>query len=244
VRSAVTYVEVLTVVAIVLLLLAMLIPGLGSAREQVRRVLCRNNLREWGRACWCYRNDYHDFIPLEGTYLVTAEYPEPLKKPYSWFNVLPPYLGAPPYAEVEGANKKIKDYPALHVWICPSKNLSKLYKSGPGKNQFHYAMNQGLDGVGVPQDTLKPVKAERFAANPYTVFMFDVYSNQPGGTQKDVATSFHRNRANVLYLDGAVDEFKAEDFVVDGDYDRAERIWNHPRLNWGYLPDGDATSGE
>jgi prepilin-type processing-associated H-X9-DG protein len=235
----------MTVVAVLLLLLAMLFPGLRSAREQVRRMLCSNNLREWGRACWCYRNEFNDFIPLEGTYLQ-------IENRYSWFNNLPPYLGAPSYSEVEKINGKIKEFPALHVWICPSKNLDPLYKSETGKNQFHYAMNQVLDGMdseltpGSPDIPRKPIKAEPFADRPNTVFMFDNYKSQPGGKQEHVAkaTRYHFRGANVLYLDGAVDGFKAEDFVVGGDYDRPVRIWTHPRLYWGYIPPQETSAGQ
>jgi len=132
--------EVLVVCAVILFLLALLFPGLSATRERLRRLICANNLRQWGAALQYYRDDHNDYLPTEGSYL-------DLDKPYAWFNVLPPYLGAPAYRDVDGVGDAIKEFPALHIWICPSKNLTNAYKSGSGKNQFHYGMSQVLDGM-------------------------------------------------------------------------------------------------
>ena len=234
-KPAVSLVEVLLVIAIVVFMLAMLVPGLNSTRERARRLVCANNLRQWGSALQFYRDENDDYLPTEGTYLRPD-------KPYTWFNVLPPYLGAPSYRNVKSVGEAIKEFPALHVWICPSKNLSRLYKSGSGKNQFHYGMNQVLDGMNsvltpdFPDRGEEPIRATPFAKSPYTVFMFDIYRNDSRGKQKDVATKFHKNYANVLYLNGAVANFQAKDFVTDGDYRHGDPIWKHPQLYWGYLP--------
>ncbi len=232
---AVSMMEVLTVISILVFLLALLVPGLSAAREQARRILCKNNLRQWGAATQYYRDDNGDYLPTEGTYLVPD-------KPYTWFNVLPPYLHAPPYREVEGVGKQIKEFPELHMWICPSKNLSRLYKSESGKNQFHYGMNMVLDGMNssktpdFPDQGDEPISARPFLKKPHTVFMFDIYPSVSCGQPGDVATLFHRGIGNVLFLTGAVDSFRSEDFVVDGDFRRGIPIWTHPELFWGYTP--------
>ncbi len=232
---AVSLVEVLVVCAIVLFMLALLVPSLTAAKERARTVQCANNLRQWGFASRYYRDDHADYLPTEGTYLAPD-------KPYTWFNVLPPYLSAPPYRDVEGVGDFIKEYPELHVWICPSKNLSRLHKSASGKNQFHYGMNEVLDGMNsrwtpdFPDLGENPIRATPFRNPARTVLMFDIYRNDSRGHQDDVATSFHHNFANVLFLDGAVAGFQAIDFMTDGDYRRGDPIWMHPDLYWGYTP--------
>ena len=55
-RVGFTLIETLVLVGIVLLLLALLAPGLQLAREQSRQARCRNNLRQIGVAL----NNYHD----------------------------------------------------------------------------------------------------------------------------------------------------------------------------------------
>ncbi|MCH7993681.1 MAG: DUF1559 domain-containing protein, partial [Planctomycetes bacterium] len=54
---AVSYVEVLIVIAIIILLMAMLFPSLQAAREKARRIICANNLRQWGNANHFYQEE-------------------------------------------------------------------------------------------------------------------------------------------------------------------------------------------
>jgi type II secretory pathway pseudopilin PulG len=242
-RRGISLLEVLVVFSIVLFLAAMMLPSMARVRVSAWRVQCKNNLHHWGVALQMYRDDSLDYLPTEGTY-------RKLDKPYVWYNVLPPYLDAPSYSEVRRVDGKIEDYPALHIWICPAKNQTYLRKSSSGKNQFHYAMNMVLDGMSssrmpdFPDEGFLPIHASRFVRKPHTVVLFDVYGNSPNGKQSDVATSFHEDRGHVLYLSGAVDGFRAKDFVVDGDYSRRELIWDHPNLYWGYTPPAISAADE
>ncbi|MCO6437955.1 MAG: type II secretion system protein [Phycisphaerae bacterium] len=234
---AFTLIELLVVIGIVFLLLAVLLPSLNFARARLRELMCANNLRQWGTATTYYREEFDDYLPGEGTYLR-------LDDKTSWFNVLPPYLGAPRYADVERNGELIEEYPDLHVWICPAKNAnSPYYKSWSGKNQFHYGMNMVLDGM---ESTLTPdfpdrgpehpIWARDYAREPNTVFMFDIYDNQMAGKQENVGHDYHGTLANVLFLDTGVSSFHGPDFVEKGDFDNPRPIWNHPQLYWGYRP--------
>ncbi len=251
--SAVSLVEVLVVISIVVLLLAMLLPGFSFARQKLRRVVCANNLRQWGAALQYYRDDFDDHLPTEGTYVGGG-----INKPGTWFNALPPYLGLPPYRDFEGVGDAIEELPGIHVWICPSKNMTTAYKSFSGKNQFHYGMNQVLDGLGKEPDGSKdtpgfpdlPAESLRgsiFTKRPTTVFLFDIAPNSPAGTPRSVATKyqsfrgrpigrFHGDFANLLTLGGGVVGATTDDLVADRDFKKGRIIWNHPQLYWGYPP--------
>ena len=257
IRSAVSLVELLVVCAIILFLLALLVPGLGHAKEQARRVQCANNLRQLGIALQCYRDEHDDYIPMEGTLLSGG-----INKPGTWFNELPPYLDAPAYRDVEGVNKSIREFKNGNLWVCPSKDLTDAYKSVSGKNQFHYGMNQVLDGMGKwpegSKDTpgfpdpekAKPLPGKLFAKKPNTVFLFDIAPNSPAGSPRDVATEFwrnfdggrggkfHGNFANLLCLNGSVIGVTADDLYSPRDNRHGKIIWNHPYLYWGYPPPG------
>ena len=201
-----------------------------------------------------YRHDNEDFLPQEGTYWKW-------NARGVWYNELPPYLDMPAYMDIEGANEQIKEAPKLSTWICPSKNLTRAYKSGTGKNQFDYAMNQVLDGLGkepdgsadmpgFPDQKSAHTPAHLYDREPYTVFMFDIEENSMAGTPRKVANMYQRNYkgkrvgkfhgdfANVLYISGGVGHCVVDDLVTDRDFEHGEVVWNAQHLYWGYPPRG------
>jgi len=60
---AFTLIEMLTVVAIISLLISILMPSLGRARDQAKGVHCLARLKEFGNALAAYENVYQDILP-------------------------------------------------------------------------------------------------------------------------------------------------------------------------------------
>ena len=58
-----TLIELLVVVAIIALLVSILLPSLGKAREQAKKSFCANNLGQFGRATHIYVGEYKYFPP-------------------------------------------------------------------------------------------------------------------------------------------------------------------------------------
>jgi prepilin-type N-terminal cleavage/methylation domain-containing protein len=71
VRRAFTLIELLVVVAIIGLLIAILLPSLGKAREQTRRTVCGTNLKGQGLSFAIYSQQFNDRLP---TFTNTAGY--------------------------------------------------------------------------------------------------------------------------------------------------------------------------
>jgi prepilin-type N-terminal cleavage/methylation domain-containing protein len=59
-----TLVELLVVIGIIALLISILLPALGRAREAAQRTACLSNIRQLGIAMQQYANDNKDFIPI------------------------------------------------------------------------------------------------------------------------------------------------------------------------------------
>jgi prepilin-type N-terminal cleavage/methylation domain-containing protein/prepilin-type processing-associated H-X9-DG protein len=64
--SGFTLIELLTVIAIIGILAAILIPVVGSVREAAKRAACVSNLRQVGFACHIYAAENEDRLPLSG----------------------------------------------------------------------------------------------------------------------------------------------------------------------------------
>jgi prepilin-type N-terminal cleavage/methylation domain-containing protein/prepilin-type processing-associated H-X9-DG protein len=63
-RKGFTLIELLVVVAVIALLMGILLPALGAAREQGRRAVCAQNERNTGIGLHMYANDYNGRLPL------------------------------------------------------------------------------------------------------------------------------------------------------------------------------------
>ena len=68
-----TLIELLVVVTIIGILVALLMPALGSFRERANRVTCANNLRQCAVALFSYAGDNNGMLPQGGAY---SDYPD------------------------------------------------------------------------------------------------------------------------------------------------------------------------
>ena len=80
-KTGFTLVELLVVISIIALLVSILMPALGKAREQAKKVVCQTNLKQQTLACTMYMHEYNDFFPT--TYVYPGS-PDSLNVAYAW----------------------------------------------------------------------------------------------------------------------------------------------------------------
>lgn len=136
---AFTLIELLVVIAVIALLIALILPAIGKARESGRQVACLSNQRQIGTALVGYANTYREFTPREAG---TSENGRPPEVPafrgaaynLAWAFTLRPFLDQ--RAESSTADAGLADqYRDAPYYRDPSRK--------PDPHNIHY-VNNGL----------------------------------------------------------------------------------------------------
>ena len=188
--------ELLTVMSIIAVLAALLLPALAGAKEKGRATQCAGNLRQWGLAYSMYGDDNNDYLPRRGQGVqLLAE----LDRPTDWFNALPVYFSLPSFTQMVTNNAT----PAAHtqsIFICPTAE-------NPGGAYFlPYGMNMNL----CPWNLLAPSKYSQVVQPDYVVAMADApgpYSSTYPSPNPYSIVARHAGRINLLFLGGEVRGF-------------------------------------
>ncbi len=91
-RKAFTLIELLVVISIIALLIALLLPALGNARESARTVQCASQLRQIAIAKFVYAGDYDDRPPHTKTWIRSATDPVIAAGGSGWNASITPHL--------------------------------------------------------------------------------------------------------------------------------------------------------
>lgn len=147
-RTGFTLVEMLTVIAILGVLGALLLSALGAAREKARQTACLANLRQIGQACQIYAQDWHGCVPASNGWL-------------NWqFELYPDYIASRQAFDCPSSEGR-RFTPELYPQICGGGfNLNTLSPPSRMPRQRAFLNPAGtvfaLDGLGVGVTIARP----------------------------------------------------------------------------------------
>lgn len=188
--SALTLIELLVVISIITLLVALILPALGRARDQARKSQCLSQVRQSGGAMTVYAFDYRSHFPAD-------RYSRRL--PDNWGH---------------DARNLVSSY--LSTWSithCPSADSTAPYSTNPNdplsRVVTDYAYVGGFVGNFYPAQPLTYDQHPRASQTMLLADMYRIYDTAPieifvypSGVMAGKSGANHREGIHVFYVDG------------------------------------------
>ncbi len=207
-HKAFTLTELLVVLGIIVLLMTMLLPVLGSAREAAHAAKCLSNLHQMGLACHGYLNDSKGVFPqpmLDGDLDPTE-----LRRGVLWFNALDYYVMQPRKSYANASQRNYNPFKQDPIYETFGEDTAEV----GGNGSRTYKMNHHFGDVdNVTARRVRWTRDPQIRHPSNTVLLFD-------GTARDLGFSIdsnynhffhgdagsiglrHGDGANVLFVDG------------------------------------------
>lgn len=176
-----TLIELLVVIAVIALLIGLLLPALGKAREEGRATKCAATVRSVGQACTQYTIDYRTY-PMAYAYGVDDT-------SLDWRVEDQFGSGSPAHGYVHWSwALSSAGFVGEGTFACPSMPRGGAPKTNPGNDANDWELNQVNDAGGSPSTPTpndRQVKRIAYAPNAAIVPRNKLYSRQREGTQRN-----------------------------------------------------------
>jgi prepilin-type N-terminal cleavage/methylation domain-containing protein len=239
-----TLIELLVVIAIIALLMSILLPALGQAKELAQRIRCMNNLRTFGGAAHLYAQT------TEQAMLPFANWDGGNRKNPHWG---PGWLYEAPTTDLDQLDAdELREQVRTGVFVgmgyvpepalrCPADHPGPLDSSQPVRQMTSYVQNGASCGYGDHQPSLSVDLFE-----PDDVMFWEVDETAGGGWWNDGCsyphegiTMRHKEGAGVSCYDGHAEWITIEDYEAEDPYNKEPkprsptRLWCNPMSDDG-----------
>jgi prepilin-type N-terminal cleavage/methylation domain-containing protein len=233
-RGGFTLIELLTVIAIIGILAAILIPTVGKVRESARFTKGTSNLREIARGCLLHAQDRKGWIPHDGfTGTPTAGQETPKLRGSSevkpFWNAIPPYIGAPTLAKLDSSlPSSVPTLDTNSIFVCPNARTSTTNPSGTAWLCYAPAYKLSDTVAGAPEGKflgninkiLEPSRTVLFAETtnhaPGQTGIFSTCNPAYLGAVATTTTSGSRwkGKSLVSFFDGSVKSYPSSELLA------------------------------
>jgi len=204
--------ELLTAIAIAGVLVAIIIPTIGTTRKKARDVQCLANLRGLYSAITLYADDYQHYptMNLENPADPSLSGPQNAATPYPWFTS----LIRQGYLPVQTEKRDGKECQVAKALICPANTYKgQLYDwiSAPKPWQGNYMTSRYYGGSGY---SAQPVRVAE-VTNPRAILLVDTPTTALGvwndgdadwnNSRCRVAKNLHGGGAHALFIRGNIE---------------------------------------
>lgn len=229
-KYAFTLIELLTVIAIIGILAAIIIPVTGRVRDSARTTRCASNLRQLMQATTLFANDNR------GIYPVTRSTATGVMDKAWWQEIYPAYCGSHEVflCPADQTAIKVTNPTFRATWTHPYTG-QKLPNSKVSYGAIGHQSGGGIAGEGVDYKPLgKPVSL--FQSPSRTVLYVDYQDSDTAGSATRLSETWnsgiprwvsemtfpHNNRqkANLVFLDGHIALTTEADLIADRDAGR------------------------
>jgi prepilin-type N-terminal cleavage/methylation domain-containing protein/prepilin-type processing-associated H-X9-DG protein len=219
-RRGFSLIELLTVIAIIVIIAALLLPALARAKEKARTSVCLSNLRQLGMAMTLYVSENNDTFPYSDTGIM------PMSQGWLLLN---------PYIRTNS-----------HCYLCPADagpyNVAWIRVAGPSMSPplttndlalaCSYYYSDSFDHAS--SGSLSPRRAVEVSHPSQKLIVACQAISSPSQISSSGGCDFHMHgyqASTYLFVDGHVKLLHARDLLADPRQTHVN-CWNWSGLDW------------